>query len=143
MLDIYRDFVYNSHMNNANGAVEMKSWDELTELEQLQCTLHDLFKDVYGFRSYAAKPDTVEGCKAEMDRLVAQLEINERERKAEEAIAIQKFENLVASTISIGAANRAQAIEWIFQNEDEYTRHDKDYFCYNYGLPYGYFREAA
>lgn len=124
----------------------MKTWEEMSEHEQLSCNHYELYKDVNGIRPRHIDYDklTVEEIKADIDRLVAQLRINEDEDAAREAEAVKAFEARVQKTIESGAADRKTAIRWLFDAEnDPYVFGDPDYYCHNYGLPCGYFKQAA
>jgi hypothetical protein len=123
----------------------MKTWNDMSELEQAQVTYYELFKDVYGFRDHSGKSLTwtLDKLRSEMDRLHLELQRVEEEELRLQAVSIEKFETRVANTIKSGARDRATALRWIFDAQDEYSRSDPDYFCYCNGLPYGYFKEAA
>jgi hypothetical protein len=133
-------------MNIGNGAAEMtfRKWDELSEVEQLQSTVYEAFKDAYGFRNRSEMSSDIDVLKAELERLAKIIGENEAARNLEEQEAVKRFEARVQYTIDSGAKNRETAIRWIFEAEnDQYVFSDPDYFCYNNGLPYGYFKEVA
>ena len=122
----------------------MKSWDELTRKEQLECIVWDAYKNAHGFRPrhMNLQAMTEQELEAELSYLSDVIDRNEREREAEEAEAIVRFEARVKSLIETGASDRETAIRWIRQAEDaEYG--DMDFLCYTLGLPYGYFKEAS
>lgn len=123
-----------------------KSWEELTEQEQLASTHYDLFKDVHGFRPRFLNYDgmSVDELRADIDSLCKQLAINEAEDQRREAEAVRDFEELVELTIRTGAHTRENAIRWLFEAEnDPYIFSDPDHYCYRHGLPYGYFKKVA
>jgi hypothetical protein len=108
----------------------------------------DLHKDARGFRpgqdmwawwTAAAPADK----QLMWDSLVAELERNSDMEEKAQAKAVLEFEERVAHVIANGAKDREMALRWIFDAEDEYTRNDPDYFCFQHGLPYGYFKKAA
>lgn len=125
-------------MNN-----ELTSWEEMTELEQAQCTFWDMYKDAHGIRPRHI--DTSSWTLAQFDQEFAELsevmKANDIAQGIDEAIATEKFERRVAELISIGAKNTEMAMRWI--HEAEGTNGDNDYLAWTLGLPYQYFRKAA
>lgn len=66
----------------------------------------------------------------------------EEEKREQEAIA--EFEGRVQKLIEQGAQTRETAIRWLVQAEnDSHMLTNPDYFCFNYGLPYGYFKNET
>ena len=125
-------------MNN-----ELTSWEEMTELEQAQCTFWDMYKDAHGFRPRHIDTSTwtLAQFEAEFVELSEVMKANDIAQGIEEAIATEKFERRVAELISIGAKNTEMAMRWI--HEAEGTDGDNDYLAWTLGLPYQYFRKAA
>lgn len=124
----------------------MKTWDEMSDREQQESIHYELYKDVNGFRprhiDYSKMTDAE--LKADYDFLVQRLSEVQEEEKAREAAAVKEFEELVQHTIEAGARTRKNAIKWLFESEnDPYVLSDPDYYCYKYGLPYGYFKDVA
>jgi hypothetical protein len=117
----------------------LKSWEELSELEQLQCTYSDAYKDAYGFRPRGFMSMTVAELREELNRLGAVIADQESQRECDEAEAVTRFEARVAETIKTGASDRETALRWIHQAEG--TDGDDEFLCYNLGLPYNYFRK--
>ena len=120
-----------------------KTWEQLSYKEQLESMVWDAYKDAYNFRprhmNLAAMTEAeLEAELADLEQAVART--IERE-KAEQAEAIVRFEELVQHTIEIGARTRGNALRWIAEGE-QYNG-DWDHVCYSYGLPFGYFKEAA
>lgn len=109
----------------------------------------ELHKDVYGCRpgeAGFAYWDSLTPAEKQRhwDSLVATMNEGERQREEFEKEASLKFEAKVADIIATGARDRETAIRWIFEAEnDQYVFGDPDFFCYNYGLPYGYFKKVA
>ena len=122
---------------------EFKSWEEMSDLEQAQCTYWDMYKDAYGFRprSIDTSSWTLEQFQAEFVILNQAIEAEEKVRVAAQENAIFSFEKRVDDLIFSGAKDRATAIRWIHEAED--TRGDDEYLCYTLGLPYQYFRKVA
>ena len=121
----------------------MKTWEEMSELEQL-CAIHyDMYKDVYGIRPrwYNYEGATVEEMKSELDFLAKEMERVVAEEKAQQAEAIVRFERQVADLMTANTISRVDALRWIHQAEE--TNGDDEYLCFCAGLPYGYFRQAA
>jgi len=120
----------------------MKSWEDLTPLEQARETYWDMHKDAYGVRPRGIDTSTwtLAQFEAEFRVLGAAIEQAETQRRADEAEAVVRFEDRVLNLIHTGT-NRERVIEWLM--EAEHANGDSEYFCYTQGLPYGYFRKAA
>lgn len=113
--------------------LEFKSWDELSELEQLESIYCDMHKDVYGVKARWYSAESVEQARADIDRLQASLKAELDREVAAQQKAIAAFEQLVAS---YGFDN---ARRW--QHEAYGTQGDDEFLCYNLGLPYNYFKQ--
>jgi hypothetical protein len=122
---------------------QFKSWEELSALEQAQCTYWDMYKDAYGVRPRGIDTSTwtLEDFEQEFASLGSVIEREEADRKAAEAEAIAKFEQHVTNTICMGARNRETALGWIMDASN--ANGDWEYLCFDLGLPYSYFRKAA
>jgi len=122
---------------------EFKSWEEMSELEQAQCTYWDMYKDAHGFRPRHVDTSgwTLAEFQAEFDYLGGIIEQEEAHRKASEAEAIAKFEQHVMNTICMGARNRETALKWIMDASN--ANGDWEYLSHELGLPYSYFKQAA
>jgi hypothetical protein len=120
-----------------------KSWENMSEQEQLQCTFWDAYKDAHGFRPRHIDTTTltVDQLKSDIARLASIIQDNERVRLEEEAASVVRFEARVASIIELGAQNRAMALRWIHEAED--TDGDDEYLCYRVGVPYGYIKSEV
>ena len=121
---------------------QFKSWEEMTALEQAQCTYWDMYKDAYGHRPRGVDTSTwtLADFEIEFASLGSVIECEHADRQAAEAQAIVKFESRVASLMHTGA-DREQVIAWLM--DAEHANGDHEYFCFTQGLPYGYFRKAA
>ena len=121
---------------------QFKSWEEMTALEQAQCTYWDMYKDAYGHRPRGVDTATwtLEDFDTEYKVLVEAIEREHADRKTAEAESIVKFEDRVTSLMHTGA-DRERVIAWLM--DAEHANGDADYFCFTQGLPYGYFRKAA
>jgi len=122
---------------------EFKSWEEMSELEQAQCTYWDMYKDAYGVRPRGIDTSawTVEDFDREFAELGGIIDREEEDRKEREAEASVRFENQITSLIQSGARDRQAAMVWI--HEAEGTNGDDDYLAWTLGLPYQYFRKVA
>ena len=122
---------------------ELKSWEEMTVLEQMACQFWDMYKDAYGVRPRGIDTTswTEADFEAEFQMLGKVIEQEDIARKEAEAEATAKFEQHVTNTICMGAKDRATALRWIMDASQ--AGDDWEYFCFLNGLPYGYFREAA
>jgi hypothetical protein len=121
---------------------EFKSWEEMSELEQAQCTYSDFHKDAYGFRPRGIDTSTwtLEDFDREFAVFARVCEQNRIEREAAEAEAIIRFEDRVLNLMHTGT-NRERVIAWLMDAES--ANGDFEYFCFTQGLPYGYFKEVA
>jgi hypothetical protein len=119
-----------------------KSWEEMTDLEQAQCTYWDIYKDAYGVRPRGVDTSawTLEDFDAEFKLLSTIIEQENTARKEAEAEAIVKFEDRVLNLMHTGT-NRERVIAWLMDAES--ANGDFEYFAFTQGLPYGYFRKAA
>ena len=121
---------------------QLKSWEDMTDLEQAQCTYWDMYKDAYGHRPRGVDTSTwtLADFEQEFASLGSVIQREEADRKVAESNAIVKFEDRVASLMHTGA-DRERVIAWLM--DAEHANGDADYFCFTQGLPYGYFRKAA
>ena len=122
---------------------QFKSWEELSALEQAQCTYWDMYKDAYGVRPRCI--DTSRWTLADFEMEFASLgSVIQREdvarREAEER-AMHAFEMRVQGLLMTGAKDRDMALRWV--HEAEGSNGDDDYLCFVLGLPYSYFRKVA
>ena len=118
---------------------EFKSWEEMTALEQAQCTYSDFHKDAYGFRPRNDISDwTLEDFDREFAVFARVCEENRIQEEAAEAEAIVRFEDRVTNLMHTGT-NRARVVAWLMDAEG--ANGDYEYFCFTQGLPYGYFKE--
>ena len=116
-----------------------KSWEDMSQLEQAQCTFWDMYKDAYGVRPRGIDTSTwtLEQFEAEFKELGQAIDREEIARKASEAEAVEKFEKHVTNTICMGASDRVTALRWIMEASS--ANGDWEYMCYDLGLPYRYF----
>lgn len=117
---------------------DCRTWEELSEKEQLESIYCDLHKDVYGVKARWYRADTVEQAREDLAKLQVEAEaVWEHDRQAQ-LLAIKAFEELAASYGGVETAKR-------WQHQAYNTQGDDEYLCYHLGLPYGYFKklEAA
>ena len=121
---------------------QLKSWEDMTDLEQAQCTYWDMYKDAYGVRPRGVDTSswTLADFEQEFASLGSVIEREEADRKTAEAQASVKFESRVASLMHTGAS-RERVIAWLM--DAEHANGDSEYFAFTQGLPYSYFRKAA
>jgi len=106
----------------------------------------DFHKDTYGVRPgesgfrywNSLTPDEKQ---AEWERMGETMRAEQEWEKRQQERAVVDFEQHVLNTIATGARDRATALRWIMDASS--ADGDWDYFCYQNGLPYGYFKEAA
>ena len=122
---------------------ELKSWDEMTEKEQLECSLWDAYKDAHGVRPRFMNMEamSLDELKEELERCCDAIMRNEKERMIDEAAASHDFEMRMQNLLMSGAKTREMALRWI--HEAEGSNGDDEYLCFLVGLPYGYFKLAA
>ena len=121
---------------------QFKSWEDMTDLEQAQCTYWDMYKDAYGHRPRGVDTSTwtLADFELEFASLGSVIERENADRQTAEAEAITKFESRVTSLMHTGA-DRERVIAWLM--DAEHANGDDEYFAFTQGLPYGYFRKAA
>ena len=120
-----------------------KTWEEMSELEQMQCQYWDMHKDAYGVRPRCIDTSswTEADFLAEFKLLGEVIEREEVLRKESEERAAHDFEMRVLGLLQSGAKDRTMALRWI--HEAEGSNGDDEFLCYLVGLPYGYFRKGA
>jgi hypothetical protein len=119
----------------------LKSWEEMSVLEQMASQYWDMYKDAYGIRPRHMNLEAMTEADFEAEFKILG-EVIEREaaiRKENEAAAVQEFEGRIDKLLRMGAHDRYMAIRWIHDAEE--TNGDDEYLCYTLGLPYGYFRK--
>jgi len=124
----------------------VKTWDEMTEREQLECTHYEMHKDTFGFRNHSYDYSIVsdEELQADMARMAIRMEEDAAEEKRIEEAAIARFEaklSDIQATFADGHCDgsRARALQWLLESlGEERFLHDADYACFEFGLPYGY-----
>ncbi len=120
---------------------ELRSWSELSPLEQASCGFSDFYKDAHGFRPRHIDTSswTLEDFDREFEALAAVCWANALARKQAEAAAAVRVEARIASLMRHGAKDRATALRWI--DEAEGSNGDMEYLCFLLGVDYGYFKE--
>lgn len=123
---------------------EFKSWEDYTELEQLQISYSEMHKDVYGCRARFHYDWDLERLKAAYDRLCeTAAEEFEREVREQKEAAVA-FEEQLATLIAHGAGDRETALRWLLDSITEsdmdryYIEHDPGYVRYEFNLPGNY-----
>ena len=120
---------------------QYKSWDDLSEKEQLECIYCEMYKDVYGVKARWYHVDTVEQAREDVANLQKQGELVWAREKEEEERRVVAFEARVQVVIDSGAKSRATALRWI--HDAESTDNDDERLCYQLGLPFTYFHNKA
>lgn len=107
------------------------------ELWDARNSYSDFHKEAYGFRPrHSTEGMTLEDFNEAFDRFDAMCEENMRIQEEREAEAIAMFEERIADIIATGAKDRATAMRWIKDAEDDWDTNN--YFEFSVGLPYGY-----
>ena len=122
---------------------DFKSWEEMSDLEQAQCTYWDMYKDAHGVRPRGIDTSTwaLADFESEFASLGTAIAVADMERKESEQKSSYEFEARMKTLIGAGAKDRATALRWV--HEAEGTNGDDEYLCYTLGLAYGYFKQAA
>jgi hypothetical protein len=105
--------------------------------------ISDLHKDAHGYRPrehfWSFWSDATDAEKqAEWDELLIAMDNRNQQYIIDQNNAITAFELLVTNTINNGAMGRQQAISWLMDANG--TTGDYEYFCFQHGLPYSYFK---
>lgn len=99
-------------------AQELKSWDGLSELEQLAILYSDAHKDAFGFRPVDGgiyNPVTVDDYNEALEKLQIRIE---EQIDAERVLCLKiqrEYETAIEGLVSSGAPDRASAVRWFFQ----------------------------
>lgn len=105
----------------------------------------DLHKDARGFRPSEYFWEEWSQCgddtrQAMWDSLCQELEDNMAAEREAEAVALEKFAQLIINNINLGAGSVETAIRWMLEAE-ELTKFDlaygADYVAWHFGLAYG------
>jgi hypothetical protein len=113
----------------------MKMWEEMTTLEQYECTYSDMFKDAHGFRPRGMlMPTTEEEYEEEFTRLQRLIGIHMAEEAEFEELAIEEFKKNLDSVIAAGAGDRDTAIRWMAESKDFYGIQDVESYVYGLGF---------
>jgi hypothetical protein len=121
---------------------DLKSWEEMSDLERAACTYWDMYKDAHGVRPRGIDTSTwtLEQFDREFASLGQVIEAEEAQRRESEASASLRVEKAIATLIRSGAQDRVTAIRWLHESHD--TQGDDEYLCFQLGLPYGYFNDV-
>ena len=110
---------------------QFKSWDELTELEQLETTYCEMHKGVYGVKARWYRAESVDEARRDIELLQKALDREiQREAEAQQA-AVAKFEALVQSY------GFERAKRW--QHDACGTDGNDERLCWELGMPLDYF----
>lgn len=122
---------------------EFKSWEDMSELEQLACEYWDYYKSAYGYRPRHVDTSawTVEDYQREFAELSQVCAQNEQQRLADEARAAHDVEIRIQTLLSSGAKNREMAIRWLDESLD--AGGDREYLCFLLNVRYGYFTQDS
>jgi hypothetical protein len=120
---------------------ELRSWSELSPLEQAAAQYWDMYKDAYGFRPRWIDTTswTLEVFEEAFAALAESIKQNNADQELKEKQSTVSLEKRIASLMQSGAKDRSMAIRWIAEAEE--CNGDMEYLCFLVGVPYGYFKE--
>jgi hypothetical protein len=120
----------------------LKSWEELSELEQAQEIYSDMHKDAYGFRPrFDYSGWTLDKFNSQFELMGQIIKADNKVEKENQEKSAHDFEMRVLSLLQTGAKDRAMAVRWI--HEAEGSNGDNEYLCFLLGLPYSYFKKTG
>ena len=121
--------------------MELRSWDDMSYREQLECSWWDMYKDAYGVRPRGIDISswTDKALVLEMDYLAEVIQREEEAREQRQQRAIEEAERIIMDLRRCGARDRQMAIRWL--HEAHFTNGDAEYLSYCLDVPYGYFRK--
>jgi len=117
----------------------MNTVDQMSELQELESFYCEMHKDVYGVKARWYHAESVEQARQDLASLEAALEAEFAREREQQARAVAQFEASVDNCVRSGAQNRETALRWLMDGSS--AGGDWEYFCYQNGLPYGYFRD--
>lgn len=118
----------------------MRSWEELTVVEQLQSNYSDFFKDVHGFRPRFMSTEqwnSEEWLRDATNDLLLEQHLAKQEEARRIAAANLEVEKSIEFLIAVGAKDRKTAVRWLLDSMNAVD--DPDYACHKLGIEYGYF----
>lgn len=110
-----------------------KTWEELSELEQLEVTYCEMHKDVYGVKARWYKAESVEQARKDIELLGEALRRENELQSRREADSIHDFEMVILKHCG---GDFEKGVRW--QHDACGTDGDDEFLEYNLGLPYGY-----
>lgn len=126
---------------SAVAPVVCRSWDDLTELEQLAGEYSDAFKDANGFRPRWCNNWTVEDYKRELPGVYEDCRRSMEAEKARQAESVVQFEAKVQTLIGMGAGDRQTALRWMV--DGDLSKWSLEELEYDNDLPWCYLRQPA
>ena len=121
----------------------MKTWEQMSPLEQSSAIWWDLYKDVHGRRPRGIDTRSwdLDEFTRQIDGLQEALERQMADERQEQAKSVARFENRIREFILGGAGDRETALVWIAREIG--AGHDMEYMEFRFNLPYGYLRTVA
>lgn len=117
----------------------MNDFSTCNDRDFLATYIYDEYKTAHGIRPRWMNFDamSIEELREEAQRVSDDCDAEEIRRNEAHARAAVRFEALLADMVAMGAGDRATAIRWLRQAQDEYMSGDDD-IRYDYGLDWGY-----
>jgi len=121
--------------------MEFRTWDQLTEEEQLLTEISDVYKDIHGFRPRSVlNGKSVEDLRSFLADLHTEAEATFIRNKQAQLSNVADFEELIKSTRAICSCDRSSAVRFLMDAEED---PDVEYIEFVYNLPYGYLMNEA
>ena len=100
---------------------QFKTWEELTESEQLHTTISDVFKEINGWRPRSIYPEdmTVEQLRAALDELYEDAAAEVMREKVMRTAATTDFLRTVSTTMDMCNCTFERAVVFLMDADDE------------------------
>lgn len=113
----------------------MKSWNQLTKLDQYSCIYSDMHKDAYGYRPRIDTSSwTLEMFEDHFEVLAGVIEANAIETEKEETLAVDNFKTLILKTQAAGAEDELTALRWLIKEECLQYPQDVEHWVWKQGF---------
>jgi hypothetical protein len=122
---------------------DIRTWEEMSVVEQLQSEYWDFYKSVHGIRPRhligSENWNSEEWLTEAMKSLSKEAEVIWAAEAEDEKKNVETFEASVQKLMKEMNKDRTTILRWMMNGSD--CNGDWDYYCYQLGIPYGYFKE--